>query len=677
MPAPVPATGPSYLIGVDTGGTYTDAAVIEARGHRIIATAKAITTKGDLAVGVAEAISQAIAKLPHEVPPQDVAMVSVSTTLATNAVVEGHGSATGVILIGFDAAMVERTGIAKAFPETPIAAIAGGHNYAGDAACPLDLQALEAAVRSMDARVDAFAVAGAFAVRNAAHEHAARELIVALSGKPVTLSTELSSALDAPRRALTAVLNARLIPRISGLISAVQRAMAQLSIACPLMIVKGDGSLALAESVATRPIETVLSGPAASLVGAQWLSGLDSFILSDMGGTTTDVGLLLNGRPQVKEEGAEVGGWRTMVRAIDVRTIGLGGDSEVTLHANGRIQIGPQRVAPVALVAKRYPQLLELLRADLADIEGGGSMHGKFVLLPFAADSDKEHNGLSARELETLQTITHAPQALRKLATSLSAQRAIATLRRKGLVQLSSLTPSDVSHVLGLQANWSSEAATMATQLAARLRDMKLPNVERTQAFAQNVWNETVRLSGLAILQTAFGVELADNALTQAVCSGAGQLGLATVRLTPSIPVVAVGGPVKVYYQEVQRRLGCEVVFPEFCEVANAVGAATGVVAHSTTVEVLGDGSGLFRLHATSGTRQFGNALEALEAAQTLARRQAHDAVVAMGAPHPQVKLSVSKQYLPNARDDTGLLQARIVAEAIGRPNAAASMAAA
>jgi len=661
----------TYLIGVDTGGTYTDAAIIEARGHRIIATAKAITTKGDLAVGVAEAITQALAKLPHEVPPQSIAMVSVSTTLATNAVVEGHGSATGVVLIGFDASMVERTGIAKAFPDIPMALVAGGHNHAGDAVTPLDVASLEAAIQSMNAKVDAFSVASTFAVRNAAHEHEARDVIVALTGKPVTLSTELSSALDAPRRALTAVLNARLIPRISGLIDAVQRAMAQLQMACPLMIVKGDGSLALAESVATRPIETVLSGPAASLVGAQWLSGLNSFILSDMGGTTTDLGLLIDGRPKVKEEGAEVGGWRTMVRAMDVRTIGLGGDSEITVHANGKIAVGPQRVAPVSLVAARFPQVLTMLRADLDDVDGGGSMHGKFVLLPFAANADKAAAGLSEREAAMLQSITHAPQPLRKLATSLSAQRAISSLQRKGQIQVSSLTPSDVSHVLDLQANWSHEAAIMATQLATRLRDMKAPTPERTRAFAEQVWSETVRLTGLAILQTAFGVEMADNALTQAVCTGSGTLGLAAVSLKPSIPVVAVGGPVKVYYEEVQRRLGCEVVFPEFCEVANAVGAATGVVAHSVTVEVMGDSTGLFRLHSYASTQQFADVHLALRTAQALAEQLAHDAVVEMGAPHPQVKLGVTKQYMPNARGEEGLLQATFVAEAIGRPNAA------
>ena len=106
----------TYLIGVDTGGTYTDAAVIEAAGHKVIASAKALTTKGDLAIGVSEAITKAIAALPHGLAPGDISLVSVSTTLATNAVVEGHGSPVGVILIGFDPQMAERTGIAKAFP---------------------------------------------------------------------------------------------------------------------------------------------------------------------------------------------------------------------------------------------------------------------------------------------------------------------------------------------------------------------------------------------------------------------------------------------------------------------------------------------------------------------------------------------------------------------------------
>ena len=621
-----------------------------------------------MAIGVAEAITRAVALLPQGLQPKDISLVSVSTTLATNAVVEGHGSAVGVVLIGFDAAMVARTGIAQAFPGMPVESVPGGHDHNGDPRLPLDLEALEAALSRMAGKVDAFAVAGAFAVRNAAHEHAARELIVARTGKPVTLSTELSSSLDAPRRALTAALNARLISRVSNLIEAVQRAMAQLQIRCPLMIVKGDGTLALAESVVTRPIETVLSGPAASLVGAHWLSGLDSFIMSDMGGTTTDLGVLLDGRPRVAPDGAELGGWRTMVRAIDVRTIGLGGDSEVLLGPQGKLSVSTQRIMPVALLGQRFPEVLAMLEADLADVDGGNSMQGRFVLLPFGARADAPTGELSPREREVLLQVSDRPQALRKLAHSLSVQRAISSLRRKGLIQLSGFTPSDAAHVLGLQANWSREAAYLAGQLGARLREMKFPTPERTEQFAHDVWNETVRLTGRAILDTALGVKLSDQQLIDAVCSGNAQLGLATLSIKPSLPVVAVGGPVKVYYPEVARRLGCEIVFPEHCDVANAVGAAIGVVAQTVVVRVAGDGSGLFVLHSTVGTQQFSDPAEALRRATEMAREAARAAVLAMGAQAPEVKLSVQKTMLPNASSDTGLLEALITAEAIGRP---------
>jgi N-methylhydantoinase A/oxoprolinase/acetone carboxylase beta subunit len=496
----------------------------------------------------------------------------------------------------------------------------------------------------------------------------ARALIVNATAKPVTLSCELSSSLDAPRRALTATLNARLIARVSGLIDAVGRAMAQLGIVCPLMIVKGDGSLALAHSVASRPIETVLSGPAASLVGAQWLSGLQSFIMSDMGGTTTDLGVLMQGRPRVNEEGAEVGGWRTMVRAIDVRTIGLGGDSEVALGAAGKLTINPQRIVPVSLLGHRYPQVLAMLEADLADVDGGGALHGRFVLLPFGARAGNSTTELPAREAEVLCQVSEAPQPLRRLATSLQAQRAITALQKKGLVQVGGFTPSDAAHVLGLQDNWSHAAAVLAAQLGCRLREMKLPTPERTRAYAQLVWSETVRLTAKAILDTACGFTLPEDRLVQAVCSGEDAVGLTHVSMRPGVPVVAVGGPVKVYYGEVGKRLGCEMVFPDFCDVANAVGAATGVVAQTVRVEVHGDGSGVFRLHSTVGSQQFSDAASALEAATALASESALDAVRAMGAAHPQVQIEVSKTFFPNAVDDRGLMEAVVLAQGMGRP---------
>lgn len=658
----------SVLIGIDTGGTYTDAAIIDQGQHRILASAKSLTTKGDLSLGVGAAMRAALDDADKTINAKQIKMVSVSTTLATNAVVEGHGSVVGVILIGFDDGMVEKTGIAKAFLGLPIIRIAGGHDHNGEEREAFDATGLQKVIGEVAKDVSAFAVAATFAVRNPAHENKAREIIAALTDLPTTLSSEISNALDAPRRALTAVLNARLISRITQLVLAVRKAMVELGIDCPLMIVKGDGSLANADLVARRPIETVLSGPAASVIGAKWLSGLDDFIMSDMGGTTTDIGVLEQGRPRVAEQGAEVGGWRTMVRAIDVKTIGLGGDSEVHLGLNGEISVGPQRAAPVSLLGQRYPEIIAMLEGQLEDNEGG-SLNGRFVLLPFGAKGNAEVAGLSPREAEVFAQITERPQSYRKLAASSGAQRAVAALRKKGLVQFSAFTPSDAAHVLGMQNNWSSEAAVLAGRLLSRFRDMKMPSDERLQEFCNLIWHKTVSESARVILQASFERSIVDTPLLDAVCNGEERMGLVKISLSPQVPIVAVGGPVQVYYPEVGRRLNSQVVFTPHCEVANAVGAAAGLVAHRSVVNVEGGGNGVFRVMGAGQAEIVSSGVRAVALATEKAEQAALALAVSAGAHDPQIITTIKRHYLPDASNDESLLTAVVTAEAIGRPH--------
>lgn len=664
----------NYLIGVDTGGTYTDAAVMDAASNEVLASAKALTTRGDLAVGVCEAIERVLSALGDdgENTASRVRLVSVSTTLATNAVVEGHGSPVCVVLVGFDETMVQRSGLSSAFPGLVVESIAGGHDHNGGEVEKLDVDALAGVVEKHGAAVEAFAVASQFAVRNPAHELAARDFITDRTSLPVTVSSELASALDAPRRALTAALNARLISRISLLIKAVQQAMERFGIDAPLMMTKGDGSLARAESVALRPIETVLSGPAASLVGAATLSGLSDFILSDMGGTTTDLGVLENGRPQVNEQGADVGGWRTMVQAIDVRTLGLGGDSEVAFDLKGAATVGARRSVPVSLIASRYPGVIRQLEDDISDAESG-SMAGQFAMLPLGRlPGDAQPAGLSKREQELLENITTEPLALRKLAAGSGTHRTLETLSRKGHVQLAGFTPSDAAHVLGLQDNWSREAAVLAARLLVRNVLQKPPTDELVTLVAQRVWEETVRLTGRAVLETALGhhaIEPGDaGGLIDVVCRGQGRRSLARVSISPEVPVVAVGGPVKIYYPEVGRRLECETVFPQSCEVANAVGAATGMIARTVTIEVNGNGAGVFRVHGPQSVTQFSSAGAAMDEANRLARETAGEQVSAMGGGKVSFAENIEKFLLPDAVDDNGLLRATVKIEATARP---------
>ena len=144
--------------------------------------------------------------------------------------------------------------------------------------------------------------------------------------------------------------------------------LADEAIDAPLMIVKGDGSLMKAEIALEYPVETILSGPAASVVGAGFLTGLEDFVVSDMGGTTTDIAVVSGGRPVISDEGALVGAWRTMVEAVDVRTSGLGGDSEVCFDRQLRLRVGPRKAMPLSLMAHSFPAALALLRS-IAELE--------------------------------------------------------------------------------------------------------------------------------------------------------------------------------------------------------------------------------------------------------------------------------------------------------------------
>src|SRR5271166_628409 len=454
-----PAAGGLWL-GLDTGGTYTDA-VLLAEGRRVVATAKALTTHWNLAIGIGNAIRAVFAELAaaNRAP---VSLVCVSTTLATNAVVENRFSPVCSLLVGFDDAMVERSGLQR-HGAGLVVRIIGGHGATGEESAPLDEDAIARAVAQHESRVEAFAVAGNFSVRNPAHELRVRELIRANSPKPVTCAHELSSKLDAPRRALTAALNARLTPQIRHLIEALAGVLEELGIDAPLMIVKGDGSLMRAEIALGVPVETVLSGPAASVVGAGFLTGLEDFVVSDMGGTTTDIAIVSGGRPVISAEGALVGGWRTMVEAVDVRTCGLGGDSEVGFDRQTRMTVGPRKAMPLCLLAHSFPVVLAQLRA-IAELERPPDYPTEFV---FRKPDRTPPQHLTALERRLWDALKLEPCQVATIVRNDSGLDALRRLADAGLVTLAAFTPSDAMHVLERQQGWCREAALHGARILA------------------------------------------------------------------------------------------------------------------------------------------------------------------------------------------------------------------
>ena len=663
-------------LGLDTGGTFTDA-VLLADGRHIIASAKALTTPWNLALGIGRAIGAVLDLLPADAGRRDIGLVSVSTTLATNAVVENRFSPVCTLLIGFDDAMVERSGLERPGSGGVVVRVQGGHMATGEESAPLDEAAVTRAIEEHQSRVAAFAVAAHFSVRNPAHELRARALIRALTPKPVTCAHELSSKLDAPRRALTAALNARLTPQIRQLIEALSRVLADESIDAPLMIVKGDGSLMKADIALEYPVETILSGPAASVVGAGFLTGLQDFVVSDMGGTTTDIAVVSGGRPVISGEGALVGAWRTMVEAVDVRTCGLGGDSEVYFDRQNRLHVGPRKAMPLSLLAHAHPSALALLRS-IAELERLPAYPTQFAY----RNPDREAPAhLSAIERRVWDQLEPEPRQIADVVRSGAGLDALRRLADSGLATVASFTPSDAMHVLDRQTGWSLEAALCGARiLATEERNARAARAAVSpQEICERTYEHVVRETGRALLAAALAGdpglekhargwgELGDRLIEDCV-AGRRFSSLMQATLGLARPLIAIGAPVGAYYPEVARRLGAALSIPEHAAVCNAVGAVAGVVSQAVEILVNQPTFKVFRVHDPAGSRDYPDPEPALEHARRASRELALAAARRAGAADPHVETSVTEKLAQVGAGGDYLAEAMARSVATGPP---------
>lgn len=656
----------ALMLGIDTGGTYTDAAIIDdTPGARPQATAKAPTTHGNLAEGVAAAVSAVLAD--GGVAAEEIALVSVSTTLATNALVEGHGEPAALFAFGFSQTELARTGLFDALAPNHVVLIDGGHDAHGYERVPLDVAALGEHTTRLEPEVTAFAVAGQFSVRNATHEHAAVEHLRSITSKPVTSSHALSARLDGPRRALTAALNARLIGTIARLNRAVKAVLQAEKIDAPLMVVRGDGSLVSAEFAEQRPIETVLSGPAASVTGALHLGTQRDGLVVDIGGTTTDVAVIRDGRPAIADRGAVVGGHRTMVEAVDMATAGIGGDSEVRIDSradDGPVLLGPERAIPLGRLALDFPDIHDLLDRQLAAPLGLGS-HGRFLLSEAtnATVSDE-------REQRVLDRLADGPAAAADLASSGLALRALERLRSRGVVRVATMTPTDATAVLTSTGPVDRSASVKAAALLARQTGPHGSIVAADgEALAVRVIELIERRSADFVLRTALAgdgirlkagdVELVDAALDR-------HRGAAIVNLGLGAPLTAIGAPAATYYPAIADRLGVTAVVPPHAEVANAIGAVVGQVRIRRAATVTQPTKGQYRVHVDDQPT-FGSVERARNGAEAILREAAIAEALAAGAATPEVTTRWS-QRTANVDGREVFVEGTLTVEAAGRP---------
>jgi N-methylhydantoinase A/oxoprolinase/acetone carboxylase beta subunit len=365
------------------------------------------------------------------------------------------------------------------------------------------------------------------------------------------------------------------------------------------------------------------------------------------------------------------------VKAVDVRTSGLGGDSEVTFDRQVRLRVGPRKAMPLCLLAHRFPDVLEDLRslAEAVPLPDHATQFafrnpGREAPAHLSATEKRVWEGLAARPLKVSTIVRNATglEALRRLADA-------------GVATIAGFTPSDAMHVLGRQDGWNREAAECGARIlaagerSARAAAAAVSATEMCERTHEHVVRESVRVLLAAALANDPKIEASPagwgvlgDRLMAAVCAGRTLSTLLHAGIGLARPLIAIGAPVAAYYPEVARRLGAPLTIPEHASVCNAVGAVAGVVSQTVEILVNQPTFNVFRVHDPAGSRDYSEAEPALEHADRVGRALALDAARRAGAADPHVDAEVIEKRAQLGPGTGYLAEALVRATAVGRP---------
>ncbi len=634
-------------MGIDAGGTYTDSIIIRDSDGKVMDSNKALTTYPDLFTGIKNSIDGL-----DERYLKDVKMVSVSTTLATNTILEKNGYPVGLILVG-NYETPEKTDVEF------YTVVKGGHDHHGAELVSLDMEAVEAFVSKVKDKVSAFAVSSYFSIRNPVHELAVKARIQELTGMPVVCGHELSLDLGAYERGITAYLNAQLIPIANQFIRSIREEISRRGMNSRLLMLKCDGSVVGINEALEKPIESIFSGPAASLVGASHLSGLETCAVIDVGGTSTDVSMLENGLPELCAEGAVVGGWQTKVKAIRMETSAMGGDSHVWVK-NMKINIGPRRVIPLCIAAVKYPGFLEVLRKGRIP----GTMHLDENVQPtkFFVRTGVEPSNLGKFEAELFDRIGDFPASLNDIfwdTKKTLSPGLLDSLIRKRLIQAIGFTPTDALHVLGEYTAWDQEASKIGAKLLERYTQTN--HVELCKQIKQDV-ARNMALNLVSFIQK----DVPSSEIEKILLSDR------FTQFRMKIPVVLIGGPVVAYTRELKQILDADIIIPEHAEVGNAVGAVVGKGIKRIEILIKSayskDKKRLILLFSPQGREIFGSYPDALEHADALGRKLIMEYMTEAGLDKGKIQIEVSKKDISLSEAGAVPLETKLVFVGVGMP---------
>ena len=339
------------LLGLDVGGTFTDAVIID--GHRVVATAKRRTTKDNLMNGIGEALDAVL----EGYDASNIEQVTLSTTVVTNTIVEEKEQVVDLYVVTGPGRNVD-----DIFPVKPIY-LQGYTDHRGIVVEHTPADAVRGIANMAQARsgTGLAAVSAKFGVRNPQEELSITE---ELKNTYHTISNGslLSGSLNFPRRTISAYFNSAVTPVFTVFKKNVEDALSARNIVAPLHILKADGGSLPIEHMLSRPVETTFTGPAATVLGLSALGAIGNqhTVALDIGGTTTDISLWKHGRPLMTKNGVSIREYPSAVRSFAVTSVGIGGESVVRFK-NGNLTVGPERVGPSVALGGVEPTLGDAL----------------------------------------------------------------------------------------------------------------------------------------------------------------------------------------------------------------------------------------------------------------------------------------------------------------------------
>ena len=339
------------LLGLDVGGTFTDAVIID--GHRVVATAKRRTTKDNLMNGIGEALDAVL----EGYDTSNIEQVTLSTTVVTNTIVEEKEQVVDLYVVTGPGRNVD-----DIFPVKPIY-LQGYTDHRGIVVEHTPADAVRGIANMVQARsgTDLAAVSAKFGVRNPQEELSITEELKN-TYHVISNGSLLSGSLNFPRRTISAYFNSAVTPVFTVFKKNVEDALSARNIVAPLHILKADGGSLPVEHMVSHPVETAFTGPAATVLGLSALGviGNQHTVALDIGGTTTDISLWKHGRPLMTKNGVSIREYPSAVRSFAVTSVGIGGESVVRLK-NGNLTVGPERVGPSVALGGVEPTLGDAL----------------------------------------------------------------------------------------------------------------------------------------------------------------------------------------------------------------------------------------------------------------------------------------------------------------------------